>query len=354
MRASMGRFCVLSAFFLWGTVPAAALDSSALVTSMQNTYYGATGIDTIAGTIARDGTTSVSGTAGVDANATIHIGSQSKMFTSMVLLKLIDDHGLSLDDRLGDVAAKASLSDSAKLTALIASLPVEARSYTLRDFLNMGTALPNFMAGTPAGQNQTLWDLWKAANYGAVAGFVHFVQDMTSQKLVETLRRLAFYDSLTGLPNRSLIEDRLALAIAHARRRRTSFAVLCIDMDQFKQVNDTLGHATGDRLLAAVAQRLQAALRTTDTLGRWGGDEFVAIVEDAQRTDALLTVANKLVATGERPYWIGDRQYRMTLSIGASLYPDHAHDQAGLLAVADAAMYRAKAAGGNTWRVPPP
>lgn len=189
---------------------------------------------------------------------------------------------------------------------------------------------------------------------GTVAGFVHFVQDMTSQKLVETLRRLAFYDSLTGLPNRSLIEDRLALAIAHARRRRTSFAVLCIDMDQFKQVNDTLGHATGDQLLAAVAQRLQAALRTTDTLGRWGGDEFVAIVEDAQRTDALLTVANKLVATGERPYWIGDRQYRMTLSIGASLYPDHAHDQAGLLAVADAAMYRAKAAGGNTWRVPSP
>ena len=171
MRASMGRFCVLSAFFLWGTVPAAALDSSALVTSMQNNYYGATGIDTIAGTIARDGTTSVSGTAGVDANATIHIGSQSKMFTSTVLLKLIDDHGLSLDDRLSDVAAKASLSDSAKLTALIASLPVEARSYTLRDFLSMGTALPNFMAGTPAGQNQTLWDLWKAANYGAVAGF---------------------------------------------------------------------------------------------------------------------------------------------------------------------------------------
>ncbi len=189
---------------------------------------------------------------------------------------------------------------------------------------------------------------------GCVAGFVHFVQDMTSQRLVESLRRLAFYDGLTGLPNRALVEDRLSLAIAHGQRHHSSFAVLCIDMDQFKQVNDTFGHAMGDRLLAAVAHRLHACLRASDTLGRWGGDEFVAIIEDVRQSRALLAVAQKLVATGAQPYAIGAREHRMTLSIGASLYPQHGRNSQALLAAADAAMYQAKASGGNTWRVPPP
>jgi diguanylate cyclase (GGDEF)-like protein/PAS domain S-box-containing protein len=189
---------------------------------------------------------------------------------------------------------------------------------------------------------------------GPVAGFVHFVQDMTSQRLVESLRRLAFYDGLTGLPNRALVEDRLSLAIAHGQRHHSSFAVLCIDMDQFKQVNDTLGHAVGDRLLAAVAHRLQAGLRAGDTLGRWGGDEFVALVEGIQQSGALRAVAERLLATGARPYAIGDLEFSMTVSIGVSLYPQHGGDSQALLAAADAAMYQAKAAGGNTWRVRAP
>lgn len=186
---------------------------------------------------------------------------------------------------------------------------------------------------------------------GSVAGFVHFVQDMTSQRLVESLRRLAFYDGLTGLPNRALVEDRLSLAIAHGQRHHSSFAVLCIDMDRFKQVNDTLGHAVGDRLLAAVAQRLHAGLRAGDTLGRWGGDEFVALVEGIQQAGALRAIAERLVATGARPYAIGDLELPMTVSIGVSLYPQHGRDSRALLAAADAAMYQAKAAGGDTWRV---
>lgn len=186
---------------------------------------------------------------------------------------------------------------------------------------------------------------------GSVAGFVHFVQDMTSQRLVESLRRLAFYDGLTGLPNRALVEDRLSLAIAHGQRHHSSFAVLCIDMDQFKQVNDTLGHAVGDQLLAAVAQRLHACLRAGDTLGRWGGDEFVAIVEDVRQSGTLRAVAERLVSTGAQPYPVGDRELPMTLSIGVSLYPQHGRDSRALLAAADAAMYQAKAGGGNTWRV---
>lgn len=189
---------------------------------------------------------------------------------------------------------------------------------------------------------------------GSIAGLVHFVQDMTSHRLVESLRRLAFYDGLTGLPNRALVEDRLSLAIAHGQRHHSSFAVLCIDMDRFKQVNDNLGHAVGDQLLAAVGQRLHGCLRAGDTLGRWGGDEFVAIVEDVRQGGTLRAVAERLLSTGAQPYPIGDWKLSITLSIGISLYPQHGRDSRALLAAADAAMYQAKAAGGNTWRVQPP
>lgn len=188
---------------------------------------------------------------------------------------------------------------------------------------------------------------------GTAAGFVHFVQDIRDQKWAESLRRLAFYDSLTGLPNRNLIEDRLTMAVAAARRSGSSFALLCIDLDRFKQINDTRGHETGDRLLRAVAGRLRAALRATDTVGRWGGDEFVAIVECAGPPEALARITEKLLATGAAPYRIAGREYRITLSVGASLYPQHTRDGEGLFAAADAAMYRAKAAGGNTCRIAP-
>lgn len=186
---------------------------------------------------------------------------------------------------------------------------------------------------------------------GTAAGFVHFVQNIHGQKWAESLRRLAFYDSLTGLPNRNLIEDRLTMAAVAARRSGSSFALLCMDLDRFKQINDTHGHETGDRLLRAVAVRVRAALRSTDTVGRWGGDEFVAIVEGAGPPEALARITEKLLATGTTPYRIDGREYRITLSIGASLFTLHTRDGEGLFAAADAAMYRAKAEGGNTCRV---
>lgn len=107
-------------------------------------------------------------------------------------------------------------------------------------------------------------------------------------------------------------------------------------------------------MLAAVAQRLHAGLRAGDTLGRWGGDEFVALVEGIQQAGMLRAIAERLVATGARPYAIGDLELPMTVSIGVSFYPQHGRDSQTLLAAADAAMYQAKAAGGNTWRVAAP
>jgi diguanylate cyclase (GGDEF)-like protein/PAS domain S-box-containing protein len=253
--------------------------------------------------------------------------------------------GLSLQEALGlGIDAIRSANDGARLDQLRPFLLARGRwegEVRYRD--RTAGFLPAL---------ETVCAVWEPG--GPVAGFVHFVQDMTSQRLVESLRRLAFYDGLTGLPNRALVEDRLSLAIAHGERYHSSFAVLCIDMDQFKQVNDTLGHAVGDRLLAAVAHRLQAGLRVGDTLGRWGGDEFVALVEGIQQAGALRAIAERLVATGARPYAIGDLELPMTVSIGVSLYPQHGRDSRALLAAADAAMYQAKAAGGGTWRVPLP
>jgi len=114
---------------------------------------------------------------------------------------------------------------------------------------------------------------------GRITHFIHFLQDLSFLKLSESLRSLAFYDSLTGLPNRNLFHDRLSLAMATARRTRDGFALLCIDIDHFKLVNDSFGHDAGDELLRQIAARMQASLRKTDTLARMGGDEFVAILE---------------------------------------------------------------------------
>lgn len=189
---------------------------------------------------------------------------------------------------------------------------------------------------------------------GSITHFIHFVQDITEQKLAGTIHRLAFYDGLTSLPNRNLMLDRLSVAMATARRNQSSFALLCVDLDRFKEINDTQGHAAGDWLLQALANRLKASLRASDTLGRWGGDEFVAIIENAGRPAPLARIADKLLATGRRPYRIDGRDYYVTLSIGVSLYPQHAQDWEGLLNAADAAMYQAKAAGGNTCRILPP
>lgn len=185
---------------------------------------------------------------------------------------------------------------------------------------------------------------------GVITHRVHFFQYLDDRQQMERLSRLAFYDSLTGLPNRNLFHDRLERALAAGRRSRSTFALLCIDIDHFKQVNDTCGHETGDELLRQVAARLARSIRATDTVARWGGDEFVAILEGADRA-AAEHIASKLVAFCGEPYPVSGRELRITLSVGASLYPRDGHDGGTLLAHADRAMYDVKARGRNGYRV---
>ena len=161
----------------------------------------------------------------------------------------------------------------------------------------------------------------------------------------ERARHLALHDALTGLPNRRLLHDRLEHTLAQARRQDWRVAVMFLDFDRFKNINDTLGHAAGDEVLREMARRLTGALRGSDTVARVGGDEFVIVLSQTQVGADLALVAGKLMAELSAPCNIADRELRVTPSIGVSVFPDDGDDPNKLLSYADAAMYHAKANG---------
>ena len=174
------------------------------------------------------------------------------------------------------------------------------------------------------------------------------LRDITEQKRAEShLDRMAHYDMLTKLPNRRLLHDRLQQAIAQARRRKTRVALLFLDLDRFKQVNDTLGHDVGDLLLVEVANRLVNCVREADTVSRQAGDEFVVLLTDIMEGANAATVAKRIVEALSAPYKLKDHELHVTASIGISLYPSDGQEGTDLLEMADAAMYHAKTLGKN-------
>ena len=166
----------------------------------------------------------------------------------------------------------------------------------------------------------------------------------------ERLDHLAYYDSLTGLPNRVSFSENIKVAIATARRRNSKVAVLFIDLDQFKTINDSLGHDAGDRLIVQVAQRLQLCLRDEDTINRFGGDEFVATLQDIHDPSGIDQVASRMLKCLSTPINVGLTEVYTSVSIGIALFPDDDDSSDGLLKDADAAMYHAKARGGNNYQ----
>ena len=191
---------------------------------------------------------------------------------------------------------------------------------------------------------------------GRVTGVLGVCRDITDRKRAEQeIERLAFYDALTGLPNRRLLLDRLQRAIAACQRSKNQGALLFIDLDNFKDLNDTLGHDMGDQLLSQVATRLVGSVREADTVARFGGDEFVVMLEalapDLQNAATQAeTVAEKLLASLNQPFELGGGQHYSTPSIGITLFGDTRLTVDELLKRADLAMYQAKAAGRNTQR----
>ena len=181
--------------------------------------------------------------------------------------------------------------------------------------------------------------------------YVAVLSNITDQKRAEQeLRYLANYDTLTSLPNRTLLSERLSRAIVRARRNGSRIAVLFLDLDRFKDINDSLGHAAGDRILRAAAARLQQTVGDEHTVARLGGDEFTVILENIDTAEQADQVARELIIAFDQPLdFDGRHDVSISPSIGISLYPDHAHAPTDLLKHADTAMYQAKAAGRRTF-----
>lgn len=183
------------------------------------------------------------------------------------------------------------------------------------------------------------------------SNYIAVFSDITERKASEAkIEFMAYHDALTGLPNRLLAMDHLELAIAHAERARTRTAILYLDLDNFKTINDSFGHTVGDALLKAVAQLLRSCTRDTDTVSRQGGDEFLIILADMLDTDAITSVAEKILEALEETFNIEGHELATSLSIGVAVYPDDGKDIETLLNLADTAMYHAKEAGRNAYR----
>jgi len=186
---------------------------------------------------------------------------------------------------------------------------------------------------------------------GSVAGLIGTIIDITERKQAEArVLHLAHYDELTGLPNRSMFHQRVGHALVQARRSGKELAILFIDLDHFKKINDTLGHEAGDRALKLIAERLRGCLRESDTVGRLGGDEFVVLIEELPRSESVAEVATKILAAVARPFPLDAGEYQFTASIGISTYPGDSEDMQGLMKNADISMYRAKEQGRNNYQ----
>ncbi|OIP21919.1 MAG: hypothetical protein AUK50_00375 [Comamonadaceae bacterium CG2_30_57_122] len=186
---------------------------------------------------------------------------------------------------------------------------------------------------------------------GQVVNRVGIFADITQSRAAEeAIEHQAQHDFLTKLPNRLLFSDRFGQQLASARRNRGKFAVMYLDLDNFKTVNDTLGHAVGDQLLITMAQRLSELVREIDTVCRLGGDEFVVLMSEVQHRSDVIALADKLLDTLAQPYTLGEHTLRVTASLGLAMYPHHGSDMDSLLQAADQALYQAKKDGKNVWQ----
>jgi diguanylate cyclase (GGDEF)-like protein/PAS domain S-box-containing protein len=186
---------------------------------------------------------------------------------------------------------------------------------------------------------------------GTVIGVMGTYEDITSMKQSqEKVDFLAYHDPLTRLPNRLLLNDRLKHSLQRAEREKTQVAVLFIDLDNFKNINDSLGHPTGDFLLQEVGERIKSLVRVDDTVARLGGDEFIVVMEEIDDAQDSTLLAKKLVSAFNKPFTAMNRELYLTLSIGISIYPSDGADSETLIRNADSAMYRAKAEGRNDYQ----
>jgi diguanylate cyclase (GGDEF)-like protein/PAS domain S-box-containing protein len=183
-------------------------------------------------------------------------------------------------------------------------------------------------------------------NYGRIMVF----HDMTERKLVEeAIKQIAYFDPLTGLPNRTLFTNRAEMAIEECKRHKRKMAIMVVDFDKFKEVNDTYGHSTGDQVLKGLSQRICSAVRKMDTVSRLGGDEFTVLLPEIAGEDLVGNIAARIIDTVSSPYIYEDHEVCITVSIGITVFPHDASDFDALIKFADVAMYTAKHSGNNCY-----
>src|SRR5256885_1113444 len=246
----------------------------------------------------------------------------------------------------------------------------EIVGYSRDELLSMGLRDTGEIPGHEAREKELLRKdgsrVWVAVATSLARGksgepryFISVVQDISEAKRAtaalreseERFRQLAHHDALTSLPNRAVFYDRMQHTLALAKRNSWTVGVMLVDLDRFKTVNDTLGHAVGDKLLRQVAERLSKSVRTSDTVARLGGDEFAVVLNNLSAPEDAAVVGQKIVAAFQAPFQVEGHSLLSTLSIGAALYPNDSTDQETLLKNADAAMYRSKEAGRNCFRM---
>ncbi len=216
----------------------------------------------------------------------------------------------------------------------------ETIAYELRILKKSGEYLTGEFTSTPLMQD------------GRIVNFLGVARDVTERKQAEdTIRHLAHHDALTGLPNRALFEDRLRQALAQSARSGDALAVMFLDIDRFKLVNDTMGHDSGDRLLQQVAEELGSIVREGDTVARVGGDEFTILLTGVSGKEGAVDIAERILDRLKQPRLIGSREFRVTTSIGITVYPGDGTDSETLLGNADTAMYRAKELGRDNYQL---
>ena len=188
-------------------------------------------------------------------------------------------------------------------------------------------------------------------SHNEIINYIAVFSDITKRKEDEAhIEHLAHYDSLTHLPNRALFADRLKHALVTGTRNKTKTALLFLDLDKFKYVNDTMGHVAGDMLLQSVAERLKSCRRESDTICRQGGDEFMILLPEVGGAEDAETVARKIISAMEVPHLISEKELVITFSIGISICPDDATDDEMMIRHADDAMYLAKESGRNNYK----
>jgi diguanylate cyclase (GGDEF)-like protein len=232
-----------------------------------------------------------------------------------------------------------------------------AVEHGIRSFTDLAEAIeasrPCLAFNLTSDENVSVFAQDRLGNANVIGGFqAHFLWNLLTRlkQTNDQITHLAHHDALTSLPNRILFYDRLNQAIARARRVNESFAVLYLDIDGFKPVNDMFGHDVGDALLREAARRIVACVRESDTVARMGGDEFTVIVSGVKTPNDDERVANSIIEAIARPFVLNGKNCSVSASIGVAIYPDNAQTAEQLVKIFDAAMYLAKQSGKNRYR----